>query len=391
MAKKRERICQHFQGRILAGELKAGEQLPAQTELARQFGVSPVTVQRSVESLARQGFVRTRRRGGTYVAERPPHLCRYGLVFIDTPGNPATWTLFHSAVANEGIRLAKRHGIQLAAYHGVDGHLDGDEYRRLLDDVREGTLGGIILACYPSMLLQTPLVQDPDLPRVAIMGLPPVAGIPRVFGDVEQLIDRALDFLAAQGRKQVAIVASDGMFRHCPGHFLPALHKRGFPAEPWRIQIVDRRPSEAVNHCVRLLLRSGQKDRPDGVLVLDDNLVEHACAGLVAAGVRVPDDVTVVAQCNFPWPPPAVLPVERIGFDVGRMLTACIDSINRQRRGEAVEPWTRIPAVFEEERRDGDDPSDLSDPSDRSDRPDLGGRRRGARGPKPARGEDTSA
>ena len=351
--RRRGQISQHFRHQILTGALKAGEQLPAQTELARQFQVSPVTVQRSLDILARQGFIRTHRRSGTFVAERLPHLHRYGLVFVDTPENPDTWTLFHTAIANEGTKLARRNGIRMAAYHGVDGHVDSGDYQQLLDDVREGTLGGIILAAYPSALLSTPLLQNPDLPRVAIMGLPPIAGIPRVFGDIEQLVDRALDYLAAQGRRRVAIVAPHGMYTHCPGHFLPALRQRGLPAEPWWIQIIDRRPPEAANHCICLLMRPGQTDRPDGLLVLDDHLVEHACAGLVAAGVRVPDDVTVVAQCNFPWPPPAVLPVKRIGFDVGHMLAACVDSINRQRRGETVEPCVLVPALFEDELKAG--------------------------------------
>jgi DNA-binding LacI/PurR family transcriptional regulator len=350
VAKKQGQISQHVRQRILAGDLKAGDQLPAQTALAKQFRVSPVTVQRSIDLLARQGFVRTQRRGGTFVADRPPHLCRYGLVFIDTPGDPTTWTLYHNALANEGVRLAKRDGIQLSTYHGVLGHVDEADYRRLLEDVREGLVGGIIITSYPSPLLRTPLLQDPDLPRVAIMGLPEIPGIPRVFGDIEGLIDRSLDWLKAQGRKRVAVLASLGMYTHCPDHYLPALRRSGFPAEPCWVQVLDRRPPEAANHAVQLLMRLPRKERPDALLVLDDNLVEHACAGLVAAGVRVPDDVTVVAQCNFPWPPPAVLPLRRIGFDAGEMLAACIDSINRQRLGETVEAWTRIPAVFEDER-----------------------------------------
>ncbi len=349
MAQKQGQISQHFRQRILAGTLKAGEQLPAQTALARQFRVSPVTVQRSIDLLARQGFLRTQRRGGTFVAERPPHLCRYGLVFIDTPGDPTTWTLYHNAIANEGVRLAKRDGIQLSTYHGVLGHVDEADYQRLLEDVREGLVGGIIITSYPSPLLQTPLLRDPDLPRVAIMGLPEIPGIPRVFGDIEQLIDRSLDWLKAQGRKRVTVIASLGMYAHCPDHYPSALRAHGFPAEPWRVQILDRRPPQAANHCVQMLMQAPRKERPDALLILDDNLVEHACAGLVAAGVRVPDDVTVVAQCNFPWPPPAVLPVRRLGFSVAQMLTACIDSINRQRLGEDVAPWVRIPAVFEDE------------------------------------------
>ncbi len=349
MAKKRNQIAQHFRERILSGAMVAGEQLPGQTELASQFGVSPVTVQRSVELLAREGFVRTQRRAGTFVADRLPHLHRYGLVFADTPENPNTWTLFHGAVANQAIRLSRHNGIELTAYHGVDGHLDVRDYRRLLEDVRAGTVGGLIFACYPSQLLQTPLLRDPELPRVAIMGLPEIPGIPRVFGDIEHLLVRGLDWLVGQGRRRLAILASEGMFVHCRELFAPALRERGLVVDPGWIQIVDRRPPEAANHCVQLLLRPGQSERPDGLLVLDDNLVEHACAGLVAAGVKVPDEVSVIAQCNFPWPPPAVLPVRRIGFDCGQMLTACIESINRQRRGEPVEPSIRIPALFEEE------------------------------------------
>lgn len=355
MAKKRVRIVHHFRQRILSGELEAGVRLPAQTKLARRFGVSPVTVQRSIEELVRQGFVQTRRRGGTFVAERPPHLHRYGLVFIDMPGNPHSWTLFHQAIANEGVRLAKLGGIGLMAYHGVDGHVDTHEYRRLLDDVRSGLLGGVILACYPNALLQTPLLQDPEVPRVAIMGKPEIPGIPRVFGDGEQLVERALGHLAAHGRRRVAVLATRGMYGQCQNSLADCLRRYGFPDDPWWVQIVDRHPPEAAHHCVRLLMRPGQADRPDALLVLDDNLVEHACAGLVAAGIDTVDEVAVVAQCNFPWPPPAVLPIRRIGFDCAEVLAACIASIDRQRRGEPVEPWTRIPALFEEERREANE------------------------------------
>lgn len=349
MPQKRSKVYEFFRRQILAGRLQAGAQLPAQTALAAQFKVSPVTVQRSIEALVQQGFVRTQPRGGTFVAERPPHLCRYGLVFVDTPELPQTWTLFHNALANEAISLSRSNGWRIDAYHGVDGHVDCDAYQRLLDDVREGILGGVIIAAYPSALLSTPLLQDPDLPRVAIMGVPGIAGIPRVWVDLEGLVDRALDELAATGRRRVAIVLSDGMYRHCPDYYLPALQKRGFPAHPWWIQILERRPVEAVRHAVQLLMRPGQTDRPDALLVLDDNLVENACAGLVAAGVRVPDEVSVVAHCNFPWPPPAVLPLRRIGFDARQVLVSSVECINRQRRGENIEPSVLIPARFEDE------------------------------------------
>jgi DNA-binding LacI/PurR family transcriptional regulator len=89
-------------------------------------------------------------------------------------------------------------------------------------------------------------------------------------------------------------------------------------------------------------------NRPDALIITDDNLVEHAQAGLIAAGIRVPDQVEVVEHCNFPWPP-SVLGTKRLGFDSHAILRACIDLIDRQRRNETVPGMTLVPAIFEEE------------------------------------------
>src|SRR6185295_6183072 len=100
---------------------------------------------------------------------------------------------------------------------------------------------------------------------------------------------------------------------------------------------------------VHLLMHRNDTKCPDGLVIWDDNLVEHALIGLIAAGVRVPDDVAVVAHCNFPWPPPSVLPVTRLGYSIRQALRTCLDVLDRQRRGETVPPATKIPALFEEE------------------------------------------
>ena len=84
-------------------------------------------------------------------------------------------------------------------------------------------------------------------------------------------------------------------------------------------------------------------------MIVDDNLVEHALAGLIAARVQVPDDVAVVGHCNFPYPPPSVMPITRLGFHMGQGLRACLDLLDRQRRGEAVPKRTTLPALTEEE------------------------------------------
>lgn len=54
---------------IRNGDLKPGTQLPSQTELADQHGVSGIVVRKAIELLRRQGLVRTVRRRGTFVSE----------------------------------------------------------------------------------------------------------------------------------------------------------------------------------------------------------------------------------------------------------------------------------------------------------------------------------
>ena len=56
--------------RIDAGEFAAGEALPAERQLAEDFGVSRVTVRSAIEQLAGDGLVEQRRGSGTYVTRR---------------------------------------------------------------------------------------------------------------------------------------------------------------------------------------------------------------------------------------------------------------------------------------------------------------------------------
>ena len=83
--------------------------------------------------------------------------------------------------------------------------------------------------------------------------------------------------------------------------------------------------------------------------LVDDNLVEHATAGLIAADVRVPHDLDVIAHCNFPYPPPASTPAKRLGFDARDILDVCVGSIDRQRAGESPAGTSFVRAKFDDE------------------------------------------
>jgi GntR family transcriptional regulator/MocR family aminotransferase len=66
-----QQLYQQVRGRILRGELAAGEKLPATRTLAARCGISRVTVVAAYEQLAAEGFVESRVGAGTYVASLP--------------------------------------------------------------------------------------------------------------------------------------------------------------------------------------------------------------------------------------------------------------------------------------------------------------------------------
>lgn len=55
--------------KILSGILEPGDKLPSVRELAVELGVNPNTIQRAFLELERDGFIRTERAVGRYVAE----------------------------------------------------------------------------------------------------------------------------------------------------------------------------------------------------------------------------------------------------------------------------------------------------------------------------------
>jgi DNA-binding LacI/PurR family transcriptional regulator len=126
----------------------------------------------------------------------------------------------------------------------------------------------------------------------------------------------------------------------------------GVEYRPYWTQMMTQDQAAWTSNLAQLLLHGPARERPNGLVILDDNLVEHACQGLMAEGLRIPKDLEVVAHCNFPAPPVNVLPVARLGFDMRQALAVCLDLLGRQRRSKASGKLTMIEPRFESELQD---------------------------------------
>jgi GntR family transcriptional repressor for pyruvate dehydrogenase complex len=74
-----EKIVDQIENRILSGELKLGEHLPSERELAEQFRVSRTAVREAVKTLSEKGLVQVRRGRGTFVTNGTSQAMRHSL------------------------------------------------------------------------------------------------------------------------------------------------------------------------------------------------------------------------------------------------------------------------------------------------------------------------
>ncbi|HEX3134503.1 MAG TPA: substrate-binding domain-containing protein [Planctomycetota bacterium] len=340
---KQNRIEEALRLRLVEGLLQPGDQLSRRDALQQEFQVSRDTIQRVFDRLVADGFIVANGRGGTRVVERPPHLSRFALVFVEPV---ARWSRFWHALHREARALSQTGARDIVCFPDVAPHLDNPAFQQLAYDVRALRLAGIILASHPCDLTGNPILAQPRIPCVSIMVGPPLPGLPALYPDQRSFVDRSLDWLAARGHRRIGVLTTPG-FPH--DHVRTALAKRGLDTDPRWLQAVPSDAAEWARPCVHLMVGGAVGERPDALLITDDNLVEQAMAGVVAAGLRVPDDLTVVGHCNFPWPTPSVFPIRRIGYDTREILTGCLALIDAQRAQRHHRMETLIPARFEDE------------------------------------------
>lgn len=65
-------VADHIAARVDSGDLQLGQRLPAERDLAAEYGVAYLTVRRAMERLREAGRVKTIHGRGTYVASPDP-------------------------------------------------------------------------------------------------------------------------------------------------------------------------------------------------------------------------------------------------------------------------------------------------------------------------------
>lgn len=347
-ATQSDRLIASLRQRIIAGEFAPGQRLPTFQELESRFRVSRSVAQLAVTRLKEDGFLRARTSRGLYVADRPPHLRRYGVVFAVPHGTP-DWSQFDEVLVREARQLETRPADrEFDFFAGTEDHRDGPGVlERLRREVRRDRLAGVIFTPGTHGLsLQEPFT-DPTLPKVFIFAPPSDPWRPIVSADSPAMIRRGLGWLAQRGRRRVAMVRVSDY--GAAWDWRSFYEEAGLDYRPQWVQAVGRCDPSVLQTLIPLLMDYPAEQRPDGLFIVDDNLVAHAAAAVTQMHLRIGLDLDLVAHCNWPCPTPSPLPIRRIGFHTGHLLARCLEAIDAQRRGEPPPPVQLVPALFEDE------------------------------------------
>ena len=347
---RQDSIVTDIRDRIIHGALLPGARLPTRIELAEQFDTTVVTVQRALTRLSGDGFVTATRARGTFVADNPPHLSHYAMVFATHPVDRILWGNLWQLLANEAMSINRAGARKVTCYYDVDGHSDSEDFQKLLRDLRSRRLAGVIFAG-ANPVISHALLEELAVPRIAISSPIPETPVATIWPNLMGFLDRAVEHLAKSGRRAPALFLSSGKLSHYweRERFRLAIEKHGMRHKPKWVQFVDVFDREAPLRLVQSVMDRDQGDPPDSLIVADDTMLESVAAGLGMMDIHVPEHAEVVGHANFPWVVPTAVPVTRLGFDLRGIVRSCIESIDRQRQGQAEVGHIEVPPLFEHE------------------------------------------
>jgi DNA-binding LacI/PurR family transcriptional regulator len=323
-------VRQWVERQIATGYWKSGDVLPPERALAQQLGVSPLTVSRALQGLAREGVLTRKRRVGTVVAENLPlNLLQrsFTLMALGLGGGTRQPVDFYfssiqRSILNTLAPLAMRtlwldyqidhieRELLSTEFVGVLAVAPAAEHIALLEDLyRRGV--PVVIVGASAQAWETPTV-DTDNYRAAREGVEYLLGLGHrrflgLFG--------ALETFNSRDRWR---------------GFRDALHEAGVPdAHTWTFTTpYADEVDEAVREGIRTALRL--PNGPTAIFAGGYYLALSAMQTVHQAGLRVPDDVSVL---GFDDPPSAALaspplttfrqPLEQLGARAVQKLLEC--------------------------------------------------------------------
>ncbi|MFV0338976.1 MAG: LacI family DNA-binding transcriptional regulator [Chthoniobacterales bacterium] len=354
-ASKVDMIYDDLESRILNGEWEIGNQIPTEAELAKKFNCSRGTVSKAIARLIHEGFVNSRTKSGTRVANKTSSRSREK-VQLDAgayifPGEQ------HEAVSRIGQgfqRAACEEGRRVVTVTtGADFRKDAEIIGRLDEfDVKGAVVYPTLWAPRDRIYFEQMLLKC-RFPVVLVDISLPGFGAPAVVIDGYHAGYTITRHLLAQGIRKIGFLSNGAWVPSVQaryGGYCWALEEAGIERKPqWafleqELHADFRNPVERSHPFTRQYFKTAGS--LEGVFCCDDFIALSCLATAKKMGLRVPEDLKVIGFGDYAISAKSGLTTYRVPYEelgrkafhvlADRMLGQKVPEMDQLLRGHVV-------------------------------------------------------
>lgn len=277
---------------MLRKGLSPGDRLPSEAALSEMLGVSTITLREALSVLAHRGFIERRHGSGTYVAD--PAKGQWVAIVTNIDLAHPRVSFFHRRITYMLRKIIADTGQRVRIYSGTSIGSPHDRIEDtlptfLFEDIKHETIRAIV-----SLNAATqPLFRDLQIPIVG-MGTRYRYSL-SIEGNA--VMRRAISLLKAEGRKNIAVIGwgTEADRKACMDY----LKSQGLSS---RREWIRNNLYPAIGAAGWLQFEdiwAASKQKPDGLIILDDVLFHDVALAVLKHKIDVPRQLSVVTHYNL--------------------------------------------------------------------------------------------
>ncbi len=265
------------------------DKLPGERTLAKELGVSYMTLRKAIENLVAEGLLYKIPTKGTFVAtgRDQRNKKRHSTVgyFLDSSITSGISSPYYSLIFNALEKEASSHGYSLIYFSDTS----ESNLRAALD-----RLDGVIATCFPR---NEDIIQDikDAIPVVVIDNAASDKSIPSVIIDNFNADVQSVDYICSLGHKRIGFMcglSDSDIGKNRFAGYQKGLHKNGIEVDERLVYRGDYSFKSGIYGAEYYL--GMQKDRPTAIICANDSMALGAIRKLLHEGFEVPGDFSIV-------------------------------------------------------------------------------------------------
>lgn len=333
-----QQVATHIRSQIVSGQMPVGTQLAPHRQLAEQYGVSVITINKALSGLVSEGVLHSRVGRGTFVAVRPApvegtrteRMLGFVLRDLNSP--------FFSLIAHAAQQRADAVGYGLL-FSSSSNRLDHEEAQ--IQRFRDLGAQGLIIVSMSRTYRPNDAIRALDEAAIPYVMVSYTEGedVPFVGLDLDRAGYLVGQHLVALGRTRFGYVGDKFgsiMFDLRGGGYRRAVAEHGLHVDP---AFVFEYPFEGEWNDYRSGYLVGQHVaslhvQPDAMFFHNDIGALGFEDALLDAGVRVPHDIAIVGLDDVELASRARVPLTTIRQPTDRIGALAVDTVLARLRGE---------------------------------------------------------